>query len=129
MVLIIQDKNASHPVFMWTYNPFNLFLSWDLFTFENICIWQYCINNTCGKDDQVSSIWSHAFFYKSATAEFHERDESKYMDLPAYYEGGVNYLFFQLKLTFYTMNALMKYIKLFEHKGFHRIQGKNVTVA
>ena len=42
------------------------------FTFENICLWQHITKKRCGGDDQVLSIWSQSFFYKSATVEHHE---------------------------------------------------------
>ena len=80
----------------------------------------------------MSSIWSQSFFYKSAAAELCEK-VSKYKDLPAYYKGGVTYLFLQLKVMFFmshdTINALKKYLNLFEDKGLCRIHGENVTVA
>ena len=71
----------------------------------------------------MSSIWTQYFFYKSATAEFCERV------LPAHYKGGVTYLFLQLKIMFVVscdiINALRKYLKLFEDKVLHKIQGKS----
>ena len=72
MVPAIQDKNASHPAFMWNDDQ----LHWDSFPLENTCPWQF-------GDDQVSSIWAQSFFYNSATAELHERVYSKYKYLSA----------------------------------------------
>ena len=71
MVPTIQDKNASHPAFMWNYGQCNLFLHWDLFIFEHIGLWNYCVNKTCGQDNEVSSIWSQSLFYNCATVELH----------------------------------------------------------
>ena len=80
MVPIIHDKNASHPALMCSDDQHNLFLHCDSLMYNNIRLWQYCINERCGKDDQVSIIWSQSFFYESDTAELHERVDSKNKD-------------------------------------------------
>ena len=81
----------------------------------------------------MSSIWSQYFFYNSATAKLCERVDSKYKDLPTYYKRGVTYLFLQSKEMFFmskdTIDALKRYLKLFEDKHLWRICGKNVTVV
>ena len=83
----MHDKNASHPALMWNDDQLNLFMQWDLLTFNEIFLQQYCINKRCGEDDQVSSIWSQTFLYKSATAELCERVDAKYNIL---HKGGVS---------------------------------------
>ena len=115
---LIWDKNAPHPSFMCNDDQCNLFLHCDSFIFENICLWQYCINKRCIGDDQVSSIWSQSFVYKSATTDFPDRFDSKYKDLSAHDKHWVTYLFHHAKMLFFrsydTINALRKYLKLFE---------------
>ena len=104
MVPTNHDKNALHPALMWNDDQCNLFLHWDLFTFNNICLWQYYFNKRCGEDDQVSSMWSQSFFYKFATSELCKCIDSKYKNLPAHHKGGVTYLFLQLKEMLFIMS-------------------------
>ena len=81
----------------------------------------------------MSSNWSQFFFCKSATAKLHDRVDSKYKDLLTYYRGGVTYLSLQLKIMLFmsqdTINALKKYLKLFEDNVLHRICGENIIVT
>ena len=80
----------------------------------------------------MTSIWSQPLFYKSATANLCERVDSKYKVSPVYDKGGVSYLF-SLKIKFFmsydTINAYRKHLKLYEDEGLHRNCGKNVTVS
>ena len=92
MIHTIHNK-SSHPAFMWNDDQRNLFLHWDVSTYENIFLWQNCINKRCSGDDQVSSFWSQSFFYKSATFKLCEQVDSKNMDQSAHYEGGLTSLF------------------------------------
>ena len=75
----------------------------------------------------------HTSFYKSGPAELHEQVDSKYKDLPAHEKGAVTCLFLQSKIMFFMscnlINALKKYLKLFEDKSLCIIHGKNVTAA
>ena len=84
------------------------------------------MNKRCGKDFQVSSIWSQSFFYKSAKLTQNVRT---YLHIIK----EESFIFFQLKVMFFTsqdaINALEKYLKLFEDKGLCRFHGENVTVA
>ena len=66
-----------HQAFIWNGDQCNLLLHYNLVTFKNICLRQYYAIKRCDGDDQVSSIWSQSFFYKSAIAELHERVDSK----------------------------------------------------
>ena len=54
-------------------------------------------------------------------------------NLPYYFKGGVVYLYLQLRIMFHmsrdTINALKKYLKIFEEKGLRRIRGENVAIA
>ena len=130
MVPATHDKNAEYPAFTWNDDQHSLFLLWDSFTFDNIWLWQYCIHKRCNEHDQVRSILSQSSFCTSAAVELSERVDSKYKDLPSYYKGGIAYLFLQLKTIFFMshdmINALRRYLKLFESNGLCRIFGMNV---
>ena len=110
----------------------NMFLHWDSMNWEQICLWQRTINKWAGVDDHTSSRWVQSFLYKSSTVNLRERVDSQYKNLPAGCKGGVTYLYLQLRIMFHmswdTITALKKYIKLFEEKGLRRIRGENVVM-
>ena len=94
---------------------------------------QRAINKSRSKDDHTSSKWAQTFLHNSSTRDLRERVDAKYKSLKLEHQGGVTYLYLQLKIMFHmtreTIQALKKYLKLFEEKGLKRIRGENVTVA
>ena len=133
MVPNVKNKYASKPSEMFGREKKNMILNWDSMNWKDICRWQKCINKWASVKDRTSSRWAQSFLYKSSTLELRERVDTQYKSLPAVYKGGVTYLYLQLKIMFHmsrdTIQALKKYLKLFQEKGLRRIRGENVVIA
>ena len=133
LVPSIRDKDAPKPSDMFNQDGKNMFVHWDSMSWKTVCLWQKAINKWAGDADRISNRWAQDFLYKSSTQDLRERVDSQYKALPAIYKGGVTYLFLMLKIMFHisrdTINALKKYLKLFEEKGLRRIRGENVVIA
>ena len=133
LVPSIRDKTAGKPCDIFNEDGKNMFVHLDSISWANVCLWQKTINKWAHVDDRTSSRWAQAFLHKSSTQDLHERVESQYKNLPSIYKGGVTYLYLQLKIMFHisrdTINALKKYIKIFQEKGLRRIRGENVVIA
>ena len=133
MVPDVKNQSASKPSEMFGHQKKNMILHWDSMQWKNVCLWQRCLNKWASVEDRTSSRWAQSFLYKSSTQELRERVDTQYKSLPAVYKGGVTYLYLQLKIMFHmsrdTINALKKYLKIFQEKGLRRIRGENVVVA
>jgi hypothetical protein len=134
MVPAVKRKSAKRPEDIFDLDATtNMFVHWDSLTWKQVCLWQQTINRWASEEDRTSSRWAQSFLYKSSTSDLRERVDSQYKSLPVSCKGGVIYLYLQLRIMFHmsrdTIQALKKYIKLFEEKGLRRIRGENVVVA
>jgi hypothetical protein len=135
LVPAVRDKNAKKPnkIFDMDSVPTDMFTSWDSLDWKHVCLWQKTINVWGKSDDKVSSKWAQSFLYKSSTTDLRDRVNTQYKRLLIACRGAVTYLYLQLRIMFYmsrdTINALKKYLKLWEEKGLRRIRGENVVIA
>jgi len=98
-----------------------------------VLLWQKTINEWELVEDRISSLWALVFLKKSATMELRDRIDANYKTLSPVYRGGVTYLYFMLKILFYmsrdTIDALKKYLKIFQEKGLRWVRGESVVLA
>ncbi len=89
-------------------------------------------NMFCSKHDQQSSNWLYAVVFNSMTIELRDCVIPTYNEIPTSQQGRITLTKLVLDEIFFVshdvINALKNFLKIFESKGFTRIQGKNVSV-
>ena len=66
VVPTVRSKYGTKPNKIFNNDEKNLFLHWDSFRWEDVCLWQETINKWGLDDGRTSSRWAQSFLYKSS---------------------------------------------------------------